>query len=316
MRILIVGAGSTGGYFGGRLAQAGRDVTFLVRPARAETLRAHGLQIISPHGNITVRPALVTADTLAGPFDVVLLTVKAFSLDAALTDVTPAIGPDTMILPVLNGMKHMDTLAARFGEETLLGGVCRIAGSLDDQGRVVQLSKLHDLVYGERDGRSSARVERLDAAMRDCGFDAQLSTAIQTDMWEKWVMLASVGGINCLMRGSIGEVEAAVGGAAFAQAFLAECASVATAAGHPPRADFLASVQRLVTGKGSPMTTSMYRDLVAGNPVEAEQILGDLQARAEGFGLATPLIAAAFTNLSVYQHKPKGSQKASAPRAR
>src|SRR5271165_6604065 len=114
MRLLVVGAGATGGYFGGRLAQAGRDVTFLVRPRRAAQLRADGLQIVSPHGDVTLSPPIVTADTIPGPFDIVLLTVKAFSLDAALADVAPAVGKETMILPFLNGMRHVEAITERF----------------------------------------------------------------------------------------------------------------------------------------------------------------------------------------------------------
>src|SRR5665213_1506033 len=151
MRILIVGAGSTGGYFGRRLAEAGRDVTFLVRPARAENLRANGLQIRSPHGNVTLKPQLVTAGSIDNPFDVVLLTVTALSLDAALDDLAPAVGPHTMILPVLNGMKHIDALIARFGANAVIGCVCKVATMVDDQGRIVQLSKLQDFSYGEMD---------------------------------------------------------------------------------------------------------------------------------------------------------------------
>src|SRR6202050_4904405 len=128
MRMLVIGAGSTGGYFGGRLAQAGRDVTFLVRPARAEHLRAHGLEIVSPHGNFTLRPQLVTAGVIKEPFDIVFLTVKAYSLEAALADLAPAVGPSTMILPVLNGMKHVDLLGARFGRQAVGGCVCKGAG--------------------------------------------------------------------------------------------------------------------------------------------------------------------------------------------
>src|SRR5271170_6828789 len=134
MRVLVVGAGSTGGYFGGRLAEAGRDVTFLVRPGRAEQLRASGLQIVSPHGNVTLEPQLVTASGISGLFEVVVLSVKAFSLDAALDDLTPAVGPDTMLLPVLNGMKHLDELRARFGEKAVIGGVCKIATAVDEAG--------------------------------------------------------------------------------------------------------------------------------------------------------------------------------------
>jgi 2-dehydropantoate 2-reductase len=300
MRILIVGAGSTGGYFGARLAQAGRDVTFLVRPGRAAQLGAAGLRVISPHGNFSITPKLLTAPQLAGPFDIVLLTVKAFALDAALHDIAPAVGPETMILPVLNGMKHVDAITARFGN-ALIGGVCKIGGTMDEEGRIVQLSPLHDLAYGEMNGKQTARIAALDAVLRNAGFDARLSPDITQEMWEKWVLLAATGGINCLMRGTIGQVEAA-GGADFARGFIEECAAAARAEGHPPGADFLEATRALLTAKGSPMTSSMYRDLMAGNQVEAGQIIGDLFARARKHGLAAPLLGAAFVSLSLYQN--------------
>jgi 2-dehydropantoate 2-reductase len=303
MRILVVGAGSTGGYFGGRLAQAGRDVTFLVRPARAASLKANGLQIVSPHGDVTLTPKLVTAGDVGGPYDAVLLTVKAYALDAALADLAPAVGPDTMILPVLNGMKHVDMIKARCGEKTLVGCVCKVATVVDEQGRIVQLNKMQDLAYGEMDGARSLRTDELDKTMQGAGFDARLSSSIARDMWEKWVLLASLGGITCLMRGTIGDVEAAPGGADFALRFLDEVVSVVTAVGVRPCDRFLAETKTQFTTKGSAQASSMYRDLQKGAPVEADQILGDLVARAQKADIATPLIAAAYTHLSVYQNK-------------
>jgi 2-dehydropantoate 2-reductase len=303
MRILVVGAGSTGGYFGGRLAQAGRDVTFLVRAARAETLRANGLQVISPHGDFSLAPKLATAGTIDGPFDAVLLTVKAFALDAALDDLTPAIGPETMILPVLNGMKHVQTLGRRFGEHAVIGCACKVATIVDDSGRIVQLTKLQDIAYGEMDGSPSARTQRLDEAMQGAGFDARLSSTIEREMWEKWILLASMGGITCLMRGTIGDIEAAPGGSSFALQFLDEVVTIITAVGKKPSDAFMASAKATLTLKGSGQASSMYRDLQKGSPVEVDQILGDLLARAEGAAIAAPLLAAAFTHLSIYQTK-------------
>ncbi len=303
MNILVVGAGSTGGYFGGRLAQVGRDVTFLVRPARAAQLRASGLQIVSPHGDATLTPDLVIAGDLEKQFDVVLLTVKAFSLAAAVDDLAPAVGPSTMILPVLNGMKHMDRLVARFGEPAVVGCVCKIAAMVDDQGRIVQLTGLQSLVYGELSGQASDRTDRLDAMMQGAGFDARLSRTIEREMWEKWVLLAALGGITCLMRGTVGDIEAVPGGADFALAFLAECIAVAAAAGHPPSDGFVAATTALLTEKGSKMTSSMYRDLQKGSGVEADQILGDLAGRARQFGIPAPLLSAAYTQLSIYQNR-------------
>ncbi len=219
MRIMVVGAGSTGGYFGGRLAQAGRDVTFLVRDIRAAQLKAGGLQVVSPHGDFTLTPKLVTAATLNTPYDAVLLTVKAFALDAALKDIAPAIGPDTMILPVLNGMKQVDAIKARFGPQALAGCVCKIAAHLDPEGRIVQMNRLQYLAYGEMNGDVTDRIRRLDKDMQGAGFDAHLSPDIEREMWEKWLLLASLGAITCLARGTIGQVAAAPGGFEFASEF-------------------------------------------------------------------------------------------------
>ena len=301
MRLLVVGAGATGGYFGGRLAQAGRDVTFLVRPARAARLQAEGLQIRSPHGDFTVIPKLVTADRLHEPFDAVLLTVKAYALDAALDDLAPAVGPGTMILPVLNGMRHIEHLDARFGRDAVVGSLCRIATKIDHAGRIVQLSRLHEFVYGEMDGTASPRIRQVDAFMQGAGFDARPSPAITREMWEKWIFLASLGGLTCLMRGNIGEIEAVPGGADLALRFLGEVVDVVSVVGQAPAAAFLDNARSMLTQKNSDMTSSMYRDLLDGNPVEADQILGDLLVRARSRSIATPLISAAFTQLSIYQ---------------
>ena len=303
MKILIVGAGSTGGYFGARLTQAGRDVSFLVRPARAAALREGGLQVLSPRGNFSVEPRLVLADEIDAPFDIVLVTVKAFALPAAMEDFAAAVGPETMILPVLNGMKHVDDLQARFGAEHVVGGVCRVSTMLDAQGRIVHLAPLHELVYGELDGRSSARIEALHAFMSDAGFDAQLSARIAQDLWNKWILLATLGGLCTLARGNIGEIVASDGGADLARAFLAEAAAVASAAGFAPSAPALEFIAGVLTAPGSPMTSSMYRDLTSGGRVEADQILGDLRARARQAGIATPLVSAAYIQLDVYQRR-------------
>ena len=251
MRLLVVGAGSTGGYFGGRLAQAGRDVTFLVRPRRASQLRESGLQIVSPHGNVTVRPKLVTANEIEAPYDAVLLGVKAYSLDAAIDDFAAAVGPETTIIPTLNGMRHIEILEERFGKEPVAGGVCKVAATIDPDGRIVQLAQFQELAYGERDGSVSQRMERLHAFMQGAGFDARLSHSIEYEMWEKWTMLATLGGITCLMRGNIGEVVAAPGGASFILSFLDEVVSVASAVGEAPKPAFLEGARKTLTTPGS-----------------------------------------------------------------
>jgi 2-dehydropantoate 2-reductase len=303
--MLVVGAGSTGGYFGGRLAAADRDVTFLVRQRRAEQLRKTGLQIVSPSGDLTLAPKLVTTEQLDSSFDVVLLTVKAYGLEQALADFAPAVGPDTIILPVLNGMRHMDVLAARFSARNVAGCICKIASTLDDQGRIVELASFHELAYGELDGSPSERMTKLDTFMQNAGFDARLSPVIEREMWEKWTFLASLGAINCLMRGSIGEVARAPGGKDFANALLDEVLSVVTRVGVAPSDKFCVTVRKQLTDTNSTLTSSMYRDLQQGYSIESEQIVGNLVERARGASIPAPLLSAAYANLSVYSARPK-----------
>jgi 2-dehydropantoate 2-reductase len=303
MRMLVVGAGSIGGLFGGRLAQAGRDVTFLVRAGRAEQLRRDGLQIVSPLGNATVRPKLLASKDIHDAFDVVFLSVKAYSLESAIGDFAPAVSDRTMILPILNGMEHMDTLAAHFGARAVIGGACKAATMLDKQGRIVQLTKLQDLAYGEMDGSRSERVSRLDEFMQGAGFDARISPSIALEMWQKWTLLATLGGVTCLMRGNTGEIEAAHGGREFLTGFLNEVVSVIQAAGAPLGEAFIAATSEALLKSGAPTTSSLYRDLQEGNRVEADQILGDLLLRGVQAGLRAPLISAAYTQLCVYQNR-------------
>jgi 2-dehydropantoate 2-reductase len=303
MRLLVVGAGSTGGYFGGRLAQAGRDVTFLVRPRRAAQLEATGLQVTSPHGDFTLAPKLVTVGSTLAHFDAILLTVKSHAFEASLADLAPAIGPDTMILPVLNGIRHMDVLAARFGSHAVAGCVCKIPAQLDPEGRVLHLGQFHELAYGELDGSRTPRIGELDAFMRNAVFNARLSPVIVQEMWEKWVMIATLAGVTCLMRGSVGEIVAAPGGGEFINRFLDEAAATAAAAGHPPSEEFLAHTRAQLTAKGSPFTASMFRDMQAGAAIEADQIIGDLLARAGRANVPAPLLALAYTHLAVYQNR-------------
>ena len=192
---------------------------------------------------------------------------------------------------------------SRFGAERVVGGVVRVSTHLDDQGRVVQLSPVHELLYGELDGSTSERIRGLDEFLSDAGFDTRLSDRIVQELWNKWIMLASLGGITSLARGTVGEIDATDGGAEFVRAFVAEAAAVASASGHGPSPQVLDGTIALLTTKGSPLTSSMYRDLMAGDAVEVDQILGDLRARARSHGIATPLVSAAFIQLAIYQRK-------------
>ena len=302
MRILVVGAGAVGGYFGGRLVQAGRDVTFLVLPKRAEQIQAQGLQIVSPmHGDFTARPKTITAAQIASPYDVIFLSVKSYSLAAAIDDFAPAVGPQTLIIPVLNGMHHMDVLAQKFGEHPVLGGVCFVATEVDSQNRIVQLADFQSLTYGELDGKKTSRIEAVHKEFSGAGFETAISADVLRDMWQKWVFLASVGAITCLLPGNIGQVVAVPGGTELCLSVLRECAAIAGACGYPMSEKFLAENSPQLTAPGSKLTSSMYRDLTDQAPVEVDTILGDLVERGRKRGVSAPIVQAAFVGLTIYQ---------------
>ena len=302
MRVLVVGAGAVGGYFGGRLAQAGRDVTFLVRARRAEELKERGLRIVSPYGDLTLDPAVVTTEQIAGPYDLILLGVKSYSLEDAMDSLAPAVGSGTMILPALNGMRHIDRLSMRFGK-CVLGGVCLVAAEVGKDGTIRQLADFQKLIYGELDGPPTPRIEAVDATLRGAGFETAVSDHILRDLWQKWVQLASLGAVNCLLRGSIGQIVAIPGGADLCLTILGECAEIAKASGFAQSEAFLKQHGAALTANGVATTSSMFRDLRKGLPVEADTIVGDLLRRGQELGLKTPLLEAAFVNLSIYQRE-------------
>src|SRR5579863_2921076 len=270
MKILVVGAGSVGGYFGARLAQAGRDVTFLVRPERAQQLQQKGLRIKSPHGDFSVQPKLAISGKLDGHYDVILLSVKAYALEQAISDFAAAVGGGTMILPVLNGMRQIEVLVSRFGPVAVLGGAALIVADVDQERRIVQSADIQQLSYGELAGGISSRIKTLDQTLGSAGFVAQASSNITQAMWEKWVQLASLGAVTCLMRGTIGDIVAVRGGTALSRELVRECAAIATACGHPPSEGLLEWHTGLMTQAGSALTSSMYRDMRKGTHVEAE----------------------------------------------
>jgi len=290
MRILVVGAGALGGYFGGRLLEAGKDVTFLLRPRRAAQLAKTGLVIKSPKGDLALpAPPSVQADGIEGPFDVVVVGCKAYDLAETMTSFAPAVGPETAILPLLNGMRHLDELGNRFGAERVLGGLCMISASLDDEGTVLHHNDMHGLTYGELNGELSARVQALVRAFAGANFDARASGNILQDMWEKWMFIASAASMTCLMRGTVGDIVQS-GGTDVADAMVDECAAILAHNGFAPRPESLARAHAMLKVKGSSMTASMFKDIERGAAIEADHIVGDLlRRRADGGERVTPL---------------------------
>ncbi|WP_039659857.1 ketopantoate reductase family protein [Pantoea sp. MBLJ3] len=300
MRILMAGAGATGGYFGARLIQAGQDVTFLVRERRYQQLQTHGLVLQTLQGTEKFQPQLIQASTLKSHYDLIIVTVKSFALDQVMDDIAPAVGPETLIMPILNGMRHIATLQQRFGEDKVIGGLCKINATLGDQGEVIQMTPLHQLLYGALDGNNDARLQRVDAALRDCRVDTLFSDNIMDELWEKWLLLSTLGAVCCLARGNTQQILTSRGGEALLQGVFTEILYVITAEGYQPRPAVTARIFELLNNPATPMTSSMYRDLTQGSDIEADQVIGDLLLRAKRNGLATPLLNAVDVNLQVY----------------
>jgi 2-dehydropantoate 2-reductase len=303
MRVLVVGAGAIGGYFGGRLLQAGKDITFLVRPRRASELASAGLVIKSPNGDVTLKnPPTLQADTLQEKFDVVLLSCKAFDLDDAIKSFAPAVGPNTSIIPLLNGMRHLDALDESFGKDPVLGGQCGIAVTLDEHRHVVQLAPVfQSLSFGERDGVMSDRVRAIAETMAAGNIGSQASENIMQEMWEKWVLLTTLASSTSLMRAAVGHILAAPSGRDFLLGVRDECIAVAKSAGHAPREAFLTRITGMLTTEGSPLTASMFRDIKAGAKVEADHVVGDMIARADAAKIPVPKLRTAYTHLKAYE---------------
>jgi len=310
MRILVVGAGAVGGYFGGRLLAAGRDVAFLVRERRAAQLARTGLVIRSSLGDVNVAsPPTVAAGKLQDPFDVILLSCKAYDLAGAMDAFAPAVGAQTAILPILNGMAHLDRLAERFGRDHVFGGLCVISSTLDADGRILHLNDAHRLTFGELDKPGSARADAVAATFANAGFDSRLSNAIVQEMWEKWVFLAAAAGITCLMRSAFGDIVAA-GGVELSNALFAECCAIATTQGFAPSENVIKFSRGAFNAPGSPIMASMLRDIERGAPTEADHVIGDLISRAGAPLPETALLRIAYTHLKAYEARRKREQAA------
>ncbi len=300
MRLLVLGAGGIGGYFGGRMAEAGADVTFLVRPGRAAQLARDGLMVRSAKGDIDRAVRFIGPESLAddGRHDAVLLTCKAYDLDPAIDDIAPAVANGARVVPMLNGMRHLDRLDAAFGRAAVAGGLCQIAATLAPTGEVRHLNRLHTLILGARaPGQERLVADFVDAAG---GFDCRASDDIVQEMWEKFVMLATMAAMTCLMRATVGEIMQADDGEALMLATLAECDAVAAVAGHPARPAVLDRARGLLTERGSTFAASMLRDVERGGPDEGAPIVGDMLARSRAAGLGAPMLRVAWCHLQAH----------------
>ncbi len=312
MNILILGAGGIGGYLGIRLAAAGERVTFLVRPQRLAALRAHGLRLESPKGDAWLQ-AVDATDSLDGRherFDVAIIACKAWDLAAAIEAVRPAVDAGAMVLPVVNGLRHYDTLTAAFGSARLIGGAAYASADVPRYGQIRHLNPFDLLVLGTWDAppavgdSAAARVcTALADALEHAGVEIDRSDDMRRAAWEKFTRVATLASLTCLFGASVGEIVATDHGRALALAMLDESVAVAAASGHAPGNRHLQVSRQRLTEAGSPLTASMMRDMTAGGRTEGEALTGDLVRRGLALGVPVPLLQVAWTRVQVHEHR-------------
>jgi 2-dehydropantoate 2-reductase len=301
MKLLILGAGGTGGYFGGRLAASGADVTFLVRPKRQEQLAGEGLRVRSPLGDLDIPVKTILAEELEPKYDLVLLSCKAYDLDSAMNAIAPAMNGHCAIIPVLNGLAHLDRLDERFGRDNILGGACMIDATLDKDGIVQHMGQLQRIVFGERDGKKSERSESFASALAKISIEHELSDNIMLVMWEKISFLSALAATACLFRGNVGEIVSAPGGRNAIERTLDTNIEIAKREGYNPRDSVMGPARERLTDPTGTWTASMQRDIEAGKPVEADHIVGFMLELARKHKLDDTILSLAYTHLKTYE---------------
>ncbi|HEX4857870.1 MAG TPA: 2-dehydropantoate 2-reductase [Usitatibacteraceae bacterium] len=303
MKILVLGAGGTGGYFGGRLAEAGADVTFLVREKRAAQIRANGLVVESLKDRFVVQPKIVLAADVRPEYDAVLLSCKAFDLQSAIDSIRPAVAESTLIVPLLNGMTHLDALDQAFGKNRVLGGLCQIAATLAPDGTVKSMMDAHLIIWGARLPGQAEGAARLGEAFAATKVDWRVSDRIIAEMWEKVAFLCTLASMTCLMRASVGDILAAPDGRKLMLSMFDACSAIAGKAGHPVSAAFDERARKVLQTDNSTLTASMLRDLEAGGPVEADHIVGYMLGKARELEVDDRLLTVAYTHLKAYEQR-------------
>ena len=302
MKILIVGAGGIGGYYGSKLMLAGADVTYLLREKRQALIQKQGLIVETPHGSFTVHPNTVTANELTPSYDLIILAPKAFDLEDALQSIEKS-STKGMVLPFLNGLAHLDQLDQRFGKERVLGGIAHIAATITETGAVKQLTDLHMLTVGARVPSQEAIAKAFHVLCQKADFDAVYSENVEQALWDKWTFLSTLAGMTTLCNGSIGEIVAIPYGSALACEMYSECCEIASAHGFGISSGTQTKAIQMLTDASSPMTASMLRDLNAGNKTEHDHILLEMIKKAEAKQVPCNLIKMAYAHIELIQRR-------------
>ena len=300
MKILILGAGGIGGYFGAQLIRIGADVTYLLREKRKALIDANDLKIQSPYGDFAVQPKIVTSETVTAGYELIVLASKSYDLDDALESLNPAL-ETAVVLPFLNGFDHLDVLDKKLGRERVMGGVAHIAATIKPDGAIQQLSEIHMLTVGPRHAAHEGLAKEFFSICESAPFKTALAEDIEQVLWDKWVFLATLAGMTTSCRASVGDIVATPFGEELTRQMYAECCAVAREFDHPVSQASQAKALDMLTQQGSGFTASMLRDLLAGSQTEADHILGGMINRAVKKSLSMPLLTLAYTHMLAHQ---------------
>jgi 2-dehydropantoate 2-reductase len=310
MRIAVVGAGGVGGYFGGRLAQSGADVIFIVRGRTLEALRRDGLRVDSIAGDFHLQSVNATDDPAsAGKVDVVLLGVKAWQIAAALTNLKPLLDRDTAVIPLENGMTAPQEIAAILGSEHAMGGLCGIVSFIVKPGHIRHAAVEPQVMFGELDNKRSARVERIADVFRSANIKVDVPPDIHRSMWTKFLFIAPYSAIGATSRVPIGVWRAVPESRDLAERLLREVVAVASARGVSLAPDAINRTMERYDGLAADATPSLQRDVVDGKPSELDAQLGAVVHMARECGIEVPCFETLYAALLPQEQRSRGEVK-------
>ena len=291
MKIAIMGTGGVGGYYGGLLSRHGHEVIFIARGAHLEAIRAKGLEVHSVHGDFLVSPARATADPAeVGPVDLVLFTTKTYHTDAAAQAIGPLVAPETVVVPLQNGIDAAERIGAHVGREHLVGGVTWLSAAIEAPGVIGQYSQFRRVVLGEFNGQMTPRLQRIYETLHGTGITVEMTADISKVLWTKFVFISAASALGSLTRTTIGAYRQIPETREILTEALREVAAVAQARGVHLAGEVVAQTLEFIDGASPDMKTSMQRDLEAGRPSELESMVGVVPRLGQQAGVATPVM--------------------------
>lgn len=301
MKVVVVGAGAVGGYFGGRLQEAGFDITFLVRKRRAEQLREHGLIIQSPAGNVQLTPKLAEDAGQIGACDVVLLAVKNYHLQPLIESIRPLVEQGAKVLPLLNGFEHFDILAQAFGKQAILGGLCQIIVTLNDDGHIIHTSKIHDIFFGALETEQAEFCHQFAKQVKGAVMPVTLSKDILVDLWSKYAFIAAFSGVTTASRLPINEILKVDATKNVYRLLLSEMQTLGIAKGIALPADFVEKTMERMKSLPDGSTSSMHQDFRKGLPLEVESLQGAAVRLSQQTKVNLPTITTIYGLIKPYE---------------